>query len=61
QSFLEELEKTVALLAFEDVSNCPIGELLDVSQRLKTTSSFMMLIWAQNQLGKKAMYPRIKD
>lgn len=38
QSFLEELEKTVALLAFEDVSNCPVGELLDVSQRLKTAS-----------------------
>ncbi|KAH0725983.1 hypothetical protein KY285_001693 [Solanum tuberosum] len=61
QSFLEELEKTVALLAFEDVSNCPIGKLLDVSQRLKTASSFMMLIWAQNQLGEKTMYPSIKD
>jgi hypothetical protein len=32
------LEKTVALLAFEDVSNCPVGELLDISQRLKTAS-----------------------
>ena len=38
QSFLEELERTVALLAFEDVKNCPYGELLDVSQRLKTAS-----------------------
>ncbi|KAK4340575.1 hypothetical protein RND71_039076 [Anisodus tanguticus] len=81
QSFLEELEKTVALLAFEDVSNCPIGELLDVSQRLKTASEvnaailtsqshekdpklpslLKMLIWAQNQLGEKAVYPRIND
>ncbi|KAI8567573.1 hypothetical protein RHMOL_Rhmol02G0132500 [Rhododendron molle] len=38
QSFLEELERTVALLAFEDVSNCPVGELLDIAQRLKTAS-----------------------
>ncbi|XP_052202000.1 protein GID8 homolog isoform X3 [Diospyros lotus] len=38
QSFLEELEKTVALLAFEDASSCPVGELLDISQRLKTAS-----------------------
>lgn len=38
QGFLEELERTVALLAFEDISNCPVGELLDISQRLKTAS-----------------------
>ncbi|XP_077254094.1 protein GID8 homolog isoform X2 [Tasmannia lanceolata] len=81
QSFLEELEKTVALLAFEDVSNCPVGELLDISQRLKTASEvnaailtsqshekdpklpslLKMLIWAQNQLDEKAVYPHIND
>ena len=38
QGFLEELERTVALLAFDDVANCPIRELLDISQRLKTAS-----------------------
>ena len=38
QSFLEELERTVSLLAFEDVNNCPVAELLDISQRLKTAS-----------------------
>lgn len=38
QVFLEEIEKTVALLVFEDIKNCPYGELLDVSQRLKTAS-----------------------
>ncbi|CAA2967461.1 protein GID8 homolog isoform X2 [Olea europaea var. sylvestris] len=36
QSILEELERTVSLLAFEDVTRCPVGELLDVSQRMKT-------------------------
>nr|CAD1832894.1 unnamed protein product [Ananas comosus var. bracteatus] len=80
QSFLEELERTVALLAFEDVKNCPYGELLDVSQRLKTASEvnaailtsqshekrllpslLKMLIWAQNQLDEKAIYPRINN
>jgi hypothetical protein len=37
-AFLEELERTVALLAFEDTANCPVGELLDISQRQKTAS-----------------------
>ncbi|TYJ34521.1 hypothetical protein E1A91_A05G174800v1 [Gossypium mustelinum] len=38
QSFLEELERTISLLVFEDTSNCPVGELLDISQRLKTAT-----------------------
>ncbi|XP_039115427.1 protein GID8 homolog [Dioscorea cayenensis subsp. rotundata] len=81
QCFLDELERTVALLAFEDVKNCPYGELLDLSQRLKTASEvnaailtsqshekepklpslLKMLIWAQNQLDEKAVYPHITD
>ncbi|KAG6755980.1 hypothetical protein POTOM_039394 [Populus tomentosa] len=81
QSFLEELERTVALLAFEDVSSCPVGGLLDISQRLKTASEvnaailtsqsrekdpklpslLKMLLWSQNQLDEKAVYPRIND
>ncbi|OVA13196.1 LisH dimerization motif [Macleaya cordata] len=81
QSFLEELEKTVALLAFENASDCPVGGLLDISQRLKTAnevnaailtsqshekdpklpSLLKMLIWAQNQLDEKAVYPHINN
>ncbi|KAF8391393.1 hypothetical protein HHK36_023697 [Tetracentron sinense] len=37
-SFLEALERTISLLAFEDASNCPVGELLHISHRLKTAS-----------------------
>jgi hypothetical protein len=36
--FLEELERTVALLAFEDSANSPVSDLLDISQRQKTAS-----------------------
>ncbi|KAL0836619.1 hypothetical protein Bca101_088509 [Brassica carinata] len=81
QAFLQELEKTVALLVFEDASNCPVKDLLDISQRLKTTSEvnaailtsqshekdpklpslLKMLIWAQNQLDEKPVYPHIND
>ncbi|KAJ0257979.1 Protein GID8 [Hirschfeldia incana] len=81
QAFLQELEKTVALLVFEDASNCPVKDLLDISHRLKTASEvnaailtsqshekdpklpslLKMLIWAQNQLDEKAIYPHIND
>uniref|UniRef100_A0ACD5TRY5 Uncharacterized protein n=2 Tax=Avena sativa TaxID=4498 RepID=A0ACD5TRY5_AVESA len=81
QVFLEEIEKTVALLVFEDVKNCPYGELLDVSHRLKTASEvnaailisqnhekdaklpslLKMLIWTQDQLNEKAVYPQINN
>nr|VDC76623.1 unnamed protein product [Brassica rapa] len=81
QAFLQELEKTVALLVFEDASNSPVKDLLDISHRLKTASEvnaailtsqshekdpklpslLKMLIWAQNQLDEKAVYPHIND
>ncbi|CAM0878891.1 unnamed protein product [Alopecurus aequalis] len=81
QAFLEEIEKTVALLIFEDVQNSPYAELLDVSHRLKTASEvnaailisqnhekdsklpslLKMLIWTQDQLNEKAVYPRISN
>eukprot|EP00775_Hariotina_reticulata_P006104 gene6104-6342_t len=37
-AFLEELERTVALLAFADAKASPVGELMDVAQRQKTAS-----------------------
>ncbi|RWW20229.1 hypothetical protein GW17_00015664, partial [Ensete ventricosum] len=55
QSFLEELERTVALLAFEDVKNCPYGELLDVSQRLKTASELNAAILTSQSHEKESI------
>ncbi|KAL2473620.1 LisH and RanBPM domains containing protein [Forsythia ovata] len=63
QSFLEELERTVALLAFEDVTRCPVAILTSQSHEKdpKLPSILKMLIWAQNQLDEKAAYPRISN
>ncbi|GBF90786.1 hypothetical protein Rsub_03087 [Raphidocelis subcapitata] len=36
--FLEDLERTVALLAFEDPRASPLGELMEASQRQRTAS-----------------------
>lgn len=36
--FLTELERTMALLAFEDKSKCPVADLLEPAQRQKTAS-----------------------
>ncbi|KAK4386613.1 protein GID8 [Sesamum angolense] len=57
--FLEELERTVALLAFEDVSNCPVGELLDISQRLKTASEVNAAILTSQSHEKDPKLPSL--
>ncbi|XP_042428642.1 protein GID8 homolog [Zingiber officinale] len=59
QSFLEELEKTVALLVFEDVKNCPYGDLLDVSQRLKTASELNAAILTSQSHEKDPKLPSL--
>ncbi|KAI9120481.1 hypothetical protein K1719_007514 [Acacia pycnantha] len=59
QSFLEELERTVALLAFEDVSKCPVGELLDISQRLKTASEVNAAILTSQSHEKDPKLPSL--
>ncbi|XP_019168672.1 PREDICTED: glucose-induced degradation protein 8 homolog [Ipomoea nil] len=55
--FLEELEKTVALLAFEDVASSPVGELLDISQRLKTASEINAAILTSQSHEKDPKLP----
>ncbi|KAL4556189.1 hypothetical protein LXL04_038832 [Taraxacum kok-saghyz] len=66
QSFLEELERTVALLAFEDVRialevNAAILTSQSHEKDPKLPSLLRMLLWAQNQLDEKAAYLRITD
>ncbi|GAA0151677.1 scaffold/adaptor protein [Lithospermum erythrorhizon] len=57
--FLEELEKTVVLLAFEDATNCPVGELLDMSQRLKTASEVNAAILTSQSHEKDPKLPSL--
>ncbi|MCO5578958.1 hypothetical protein L7F22_032809 [Adiantum nelumboides] len=56
-AFLQELERTVALLAFEDTSSCPVGELLDVSQRQKTASELNAAILTSQSHEKDPKLP----
>ncbi|KAG8365488.1 hypothetical protein BUALT_Bualt18G0110000 [Buddleja alternifolia] len=59
QSFLEELERTVSLLAFEDVTKCPLGDLLDISQRLKTASEVNAAILTSQSHEKDPKLPSL--
>eukprot|EP00249_Psilotum_nudum_P021301 c28059_g1_i2 orf=436-1125(-) len=58
-AFLEELERTVALLAFEDTSTCPVGELLDISQRQKTASELNAAILTSQSHEKDPKLPSL--
>ncbi|XP_051128724.1 protein GID8 homolog [Andrographis paniculata] len=44
KKFLEELERAVTLLAFEDASKSPVAELLDMLQRVKIASEVNAVI-----------------
>jgi hypothetical protein len=58
-AFLEELERTVALLAFDDAASCPVKEvkeLLDNAQRQKTASELNAAILT-SQSHEKGEFP----
>ncbi|XP_057819449.1 protein GID8 homolog isoform X1 [Cryptomeria japonica] len=57
--FLEEVERTVALLAFEDPSTCPVGEFLDISQRQKTASELNAAILTSQNHEKDPKLPNL--
>ena len=46
--FLEELERTMALLAFDNAEDSPFGELLDLSQRQKVASELNAALLAED-------------
>jgi glucose-induced degradation protein 8 len=52
--FLEDLEKTVALLAFEDKRSSPLGDLLDMAQRQGTAAALNAAILDSRCMEKEA-------
>ncbi|CAG9464060.1 unnamed protein product [Pedinophyceae sp. YPF-701] len=50
EAFLEELERTVALLAFEDRDACPLGSLLDVGQRQESARALNSALLTKQSL-----------
>ena len=46
--FLDELEQSLGLLAFDDATNCPFSELLQPSQRLKVISELNAALLASH-------------
>jgi len=57
--FLEELEKTMALLVFEDYSKSPLASLLDNSQRQKTASELNAAILTSQAQEKDPKLPTL--
>lgn len=55
--FLEELERTMALLAFEDESRCPVNFLLSHSQRQKTAGEVNAAILTSQCQERDARLP----
>mmetsp|Transcript_23141 Transcript_23141/g.59467 ORF Transcript_23141/g.59467 Transcript_23141/m.59467 type:complete len:299 (+) Transcript_23141:59-955(+) len=58
-AFLEELERTMALLAFEDSATCPVGHLLEPTQRYKTASELNGAILASQAQQTEPKLPTV--
>lgn len=57
--FLIELERTMALLAFDDKSKCPVSDLLQPSQRQKTASELNAAILTSQCQEKDPKLPAL--
>uniref|UniRef100_A0A7N0TJG4 CTLH domain-containing protein n=1 Tax=Kalanchoe fedtschenkoi TaxID=63787 RepID=A0A7N0TJG4_KALFE len=58
-NFLDELEKTVSLLAFDDTFNCPVKELMDPAHRNKTASEVNAAILTSQNHEKDPKLPTV--
>ncbi|GAB4821825.1 hypothetical protein N2152v2_008871 [Parachlorella kessleri] len=58
-AFLEELERTVTLLVFEDVKDSPLADLMEPSQRHKTASELNAAILASQSQEKESRLPNL--
>lgn len=56
KEFLEEIEKTMALLAFEDMEQSPVKELLDNVQRQSTASELNAAILESQCQEKSTLF-----
>lgn len=57
--FLSELERTMALLAFEDMNRCPVADLLEPTQRQKTASELNAAILTSQCQEKDPKLPAL--
>ena len=57
--FLEELERTMALLAFDESRKSPVGDLLDHAQRQKLASELNAAILAAQSQDKDPKLPSL--
>lgn len=58
-AFLEELERTLALLVFENPAESPLGDLLEMTQRQKTASELNEAILESQSLAGKPKLPNL--
>ncbi|KAL3157721.1 Glucose-induced degradation complex subunit [Trebouxia sp. C0010 RCD-2024] len=58
-AFLEELERTVTLLAFEDASQSPLADLMSVTQRQKTASELNAAILSSQRQETEPRLPSL--
>eukprot|EP00195_Chlamydomonas_chlamydogama_P003208 CAMPEP_0202920396 /NCGR_PEP_ID=MMETSP1392-20130828/76832_1 /ASSEMBLY_ACC=CAM_ASM_000868 /TAXON_ID=225041 /ORGANISM="Chlamydomonas chlamydogama, Strain SAG 11-48b" /LENGTH=198 /DNA_ID=CAMNT_0049613891 /DNA_START=160 /DNA_END=756 /DNA_ORIENTATION=+ len=57
--FLEELERTVALLAFQDTRSSPVADLMDIAQRQKTASELNAAILSSQCSDREPRLPML--